>query len=242
MTQSLLTVANLRTGYGDLTVVWDVGLHVNPGSVTALLGRNGTGKTSTLRAIAGINPLLAGTLNFDGADLRGVPPHRRAAMGLSFVQEGKQIFRQRTVRENIALGAYSRRLKSHALQAQVEEACARFPALADRLDRPAGLLSGGQQQMLAIAQSLASKPRVLLLDEPSAGLSPALVAEVLQTITELRNEGMAIVLVEQSVDFALEVADRAVVIDLGRVTYTGQRSDPEFRPAVEGAYFAATNT
>lgn len=238
MNEPLLDVANLRTGYGDLTVVWDVSLQVFPGSVTALLGRNGTGKTSTLRAIAGLNPVMAGSVRFAGADIRSLASHRRAGLGLSFVQEGKQVFRQRTVRENIALGAYTRRVKGRELHRLVEAACVRFPALADRLDRPAGLLSGGQQQMLAIAQALAANPRVLLLDEPSAGLSPALVAEVLQAITELRDEGMGVVLVEQSVDFALEVADRAVVVDLGRVTHSGQRGDRDFKGAVERAYFA----
>jgi branched-chain amino acid transport system ATP-binding protein len=238
----VLEVRSIAGGYGDLRVVRDVSLTVEPGKITALLGRNGAGKTTTLRLVSGLNRLDAGAVVVDGRDVSRLPAHRRVAAGLGFVQEGKRIFRERTVRDNLALGAYSQRLSRGDLVARIDEAFTRFPALAAKRDTPAGFLSGGQQQMLAIGQALAARPRVLMLDEPTTGLAPAIVGEVFELVRELRQEGLGVLLVEQAVDFCLDVADDAVVVNLGRVVFSGPTGTAGIRTAVEAAYLGAELT
>ena len=193
-----LEVRSLSTGYADLKAVWDVSFSVDSGQMIAIVGRNGAGKTSTLRAIAGLNPCNAGSVILEGKDVSQLQPHKRSRAGISFVQEGKRIFRQRTVAENLVLGGAVHHSSKRVLTAHVDRAYDRFPILRERRNRRAGILSGGQQQMLAIAQALMAQPRVLLLDEPAAGLAPAIVSEVLEVASQLRDEGVAIVLVEQS--------------------------------------------
>jgi branched-chain amino acid transport system ATP-binding protein len=190
-----------------------------------------------MRAISGLNRAPGGSTLFRGEDISNLPPYARITRGIGYVQEGKRIFRSRTVEENLRLGAYTRRLSRRELDASLEAAYARFPVLGERRREPAGVLSGGQQQMLAIAQALGSEPQLLLLDEPSVGLAPALVKDVLVSVGELRDEGLAVLLVEQAVEVALEVADHVVVLDLGRVVHRGSRDDPDIHTAIENAYF-----
>ncbi|GAA2373116.1 ABC transporter ATP-binding protein [Dactylosporangium salmoneum] len=234
---STLELRQVACGYGDLRVVTDATLEVEAGSVTALLGRNGAGKTTTLRAVAGLNKITSGAATLDGTDLGPLPAYRRARAGIAYVQEGKRIFRSRTVEENLLLGTYAGQstARGRELMAQMYE---RFPLLAERRKLRAAQLSGGQQQMLAIAQALIADPRVLLLDEPSAGLAPAIVGQVLDVIRDLRTRGLAILLVEQAVEFALAAADRVVVLNLGRTVYSGQATDPGLREAIRRAYMA----
>lgn len=239
---ALLEVNAIAGGYGDITVVRDVSFTASAGQITAILGRNGAGKTTSLRIVSGLNPVMSGSILLAGADVSRLAPHTRAARGIAYVQEGKRIFRQRSVQENLMLGAYSKRIPRVQVMKKVDEAFERFPALAQKRDVAAGLLSGGQQQMLAIAQALVSGPKVLMLDEPTTGLAPAIVGELFDLIKVLRSDGMAVVLVEQAVDFCLSIADETVVINLGRVVYRGDAKNASTRDAVEAAYMGAEFT
>ena len=234
-----LVARGLAGGYGDLKVVRAVDVTVEAGSITALLGRNGAGKTTTLRIIAGLNRARAGSVELDGNDITGQRPHQRVRSGLAYVQEGKRVFRHLSVADNLLLGAYPLRLSRRDKGAEVERVLRRFPILAARRDVRAAELSGGQQQILAIAQALVSRPKVLLLDEPSAGLAPSIVNDVLEIVRELRGAGLAVLLVEQAVDFALAVADTAAVLNVGRTTYVGGTDSPELRAAIDEAYLGA---
>lgn len=228
----MLEVKGLVCGYGDITVVRDVSLSVPPGQVLALLGRNGAGKTTTLKAVSGLLRADAGEILVDAESIGSLPPYKRVTRGLAFVQEGKRIFRQRTVEENLVLGAFTARLKAKVLEERLQEAYQRFPVLRDKRHEAAGSLSGGQQQMLSIAQALMRRPGVLLLDEPSAGLAPAIVGEVYDTIAQLRDEGLAVLLVEQAVGWAASVADRIAVMSLGHKLYEGPATGPEAEAAI----------
>jgi branched-chain amino acid transport system ATP-binding protein len=234
---TLLEVHDLATGYGDIRAVWDVSLQVASGEVTVLLGRNGAGKTTTLRAVAGLNRADAGSITFDGRDITGLPAHRRVAAGIGLVQEGKRIFRRRTVEENLLLGGYTRGLSRRKLRAELDPVYAMFPVLADRRHTAAGQMSGGQQQMLAIGQALVAKPSLLMLDEPSGGLAPAIVAEVMAAVATLKETGIGVLLVEQAVTAAFEVADRVTVLDVGRVVLDRPASEISDAGALTEAYF-----
>jgi len=239
MTGNLLEIDDLTCGYGDLMVVREAGLRVAPASVTAVLGRNGAGKTTILRAVAGLLGVRTGTIRIDGQDVTGAPAHLRRSLGLGYVQENKRVFKRRTVEENLMLGLHGLGLRRREERERADEAYARFPVLAERRRRPAGLLSGGQQQMLAISQALAIRPRLLLLDEPSAGLAPSIVHEVLNVVRELRDrQGLGVLLVEQAVDTALGLADEVTVLDVGRVVHTGRVGEPGLRGVIEAAYLA----
>lgn len=227
-----LEVNDLTCGYGDITVVRDLSLMARPGEVTALLGRNGAGKTTTLKAIAGLIRADAGQILVEGTSVGKLPPYRRVSRGLAYVQEGKRVFRERTVEENLVLGAFTCRLRQREMETRVQGAFARFPVLEEKRAQAAGALSGGQQQMLSIAQALMRRPKVLLLDEPSAGLAPAIVGEVYETIAGLRDDGMTILLVEQAVGWAASVADRIAVLSLGRKLYEGDPTGPEAERAI----------
>ncbi|MEU3270247.1 ABC transporter ATP-binding protein [Saccharomonospora sp. NPDC006951] len=235
--EPLLSVDGLATGYGDIRAVWEVSLRVRAGEVTVLLGRNGAGKTTTLRAVAGLNKAESGSITFDGQDITGVPAHRRVGAGIAFVQEGKRVFRRRTVEENLLLGGYSTGKGKHKLRAELGPVYDMFPVLADRRRTVSGQLSGGQQQMLAIGQALMSKPSLLMLDEPSGGLAPSVVAEVMTTVSTLRASGIGVLLVEQAAAAALEVADQVTVLDVGKVVLDRPRAEVTDTDALLDVYF-----
>ncbi|MEV4604397.1 ABC transporter ATP-binding protein [Amycolatopsis sp. NPDC049253] len=217
MTDELLEVRALGSGYGDLRVLREVSLTVRAGAVTVVLGRNGAGKTTLLSTIAGLLRPFCGNVVLRGTDITKVPPSERARRGIALVQENKRVFKRRTVEQNLQLGGYSmpRRKVSEAISAAYD----RFPVLGEKRAQRAGELSGGQQQMLAIAQALMPGPALLMLDEPSAGLAPVIVDDVLATVTALKNEGLGILLVEQLVDKAMSVADDLVVVEHGRMQH-----------------------
>lgn len=240
MTGDVLAVRSVTSGYGDLTVVRDVSLTVAPGQITAVLGRNGAGKTTTLKTIAGLLPLSQGEILFDGEAITKVPAHARRRMGFGYVQENKRIFKKRTVEENLVLGLYRLGLARQEEQSRMDEVYDRFPILAERRRQTAGFLSGGQQQMLAIGQALLNRPRLLMLDEPSTGLAPSIVTEVMHTVQRLRDEGLAVLLIEQAVETALRVADSVVLLDVGRVVHTGPADEDGLRAIIQDAYMAAS--
>jgi branched-chain amino acid transport system ATP-binding protein len=211
----VLKVTDLSAGYGDIGVLSDVSLTAWEGSVTALFGSNGAGKTTLMSAITGLIRTSSGRIELCDVDISQKSAHSRSASGVALVQENKRIFHKRTVHENLILGGY--RLKRSERRTALETAYDRFPILRDKSNAKAGSLSGGQQQMLAIAQALMPRPKVLLLDEPSAGLAPIIVNELLQSIARMKDEGMAIVLVEQLVGQALSISDHVVALQHGRV-------------------------
>ncbi|MGH7828017.1 MAG: ABC transporter ATP-binding protein, partial [Candidatus Binatia bacterium] len=199
----LLKVSGLRIHYGAMEAVKGIDLELPAGEITTLLGANGAGKSTTLLALSGLLGASAGSIVFDGEELVGAAPHRIVARGLVQVPEGREILTTLTVRENLLLGAYRRRNPANEIAADLARMITLFPRLAERVDGPAGNLSGGEQQMLAIARALMAKPRLLLLDEPSMGLAPVLVREIFRTLSELHNDGLTIFLVEQNVRQAL---------------------------------------
>jgi branched-chain amino acid transport system ATP-binding protein len=237
--RSELTVAGVEAGYGDLTVLRGVTVRPQPGAVEVVLGRNGVGKTTLLGAIAGVVRVREGTVAVDGRDITGLAAHRRAAAGIALVQEGKRVFRQRTVMENVRLGTFTQPLSRRDRAALCEAVLGQLPMLAERARDLAGHLSGGQLQMLAIAQALAARPRVLLLDEPSAGLAPVVAAELFQRIRRLATDGMTIVLVEQLAAEAVAIADHITVLNGGRVVSSGPADRFRDDEVLRAAYLAA---
>jgi branched-chain amino acid transport system ATP-binding protein len=214
---SALDVAEVRFAYGDLVAVWDVSFSARAGAVTAVVGRNGAGKTTLMFGIAGVLPATAGTIRLAGRDVTRASSWDRSVAGLCLVPEGKRVFRELTVEENLAVGL-PRRLRGAERRERCNEVYERFPILAERRQQLAGALSGGQQQMLAIGSALAMRPRVLLVDEPSSGLAPTTVDTVMETLAQLKSEGIAIVLVEQMIeDVVTGIADEVVVVEQGRV-------------------------
>ncbi len=222
MSEALLSVKRLNVSYGGIHAVKGIDFMVNAGEQVTLIGANGAGKTSTVRAITGLKP-FEGDILFDGRSIRGVPPHRLLQQGLVMVPEGRGIFSRMTVLENLQMGAYARRDKA-AVRHDFERVCATFPRLNERLHQPAGLLSGGEQQMLAMGRALLSRPRLLILDEPSMGLAPIMVENIFAVIAGLRERGVALLLIEQNARLALEV-DRQRVGDGQRQPCSSWRID-----------------
>jgi branched-chain amino acid transport system ATP-binding protein len=233
---SALTVRGLEAGYGATRAIADISLDVRPGELVALIGGNGAGKTTLLKTIAGVLRPRAGSIRLDEEDIGGRPPWWVAHRGITLVPEGRGIFGDQTVRDNLALGALAARHRTTGDGDPTERALAPFPVLRTRLDEPAGRLSGGQQQMLALARGLMARPRVLLLDEPSLGLAPLLVREIFAALARLRTEGLTILLVEQMAAQALALADRAYVLASGRITVAGTAAEVRADPAVVQAY------
>ena len=231
----LLTVDHLSVFYGAVQALRDVSFHVEKGEIVTLIGSNGAGKSTTLRALSGVVRTEGGSIEHDGRSIAGLPSHRIARMGIAHVPEGRGIFDNMSVRENLEMGAYTRSSRK-----EVEESFGRvfalFPRLAERAAQIAGTLSGGEQQMLAIGRGLVQRPDLLLLDEPSMGLSPLLVGEIFRMIVEINKAGTTILLVEQNASMALAVADRAYVLETGEITLEGKASDLQEDPKVRAAY------
>jgi branched-chain amino acid transport system ATP-binding protein len=234
---SLLVLEQLQVSYGGIRAVKGVDLTVEPGELVCLIGANGAGKTTTLRAITGLVRAAAGRILYDGEDLAGRKVHEIARRGLALVPEGRGVFAQLTIEENLAMGAYSRS-DSKAVASDVERAFALFPRLKERRSQTAGTLSGGEQQMLAIARAMMSRPRLLLLDEPSMGLAPLMVEKIFEVIQAIASEGVTMLLVEQNARLALEVSHRGYVLEGGVVSLTGPAAsllgDPRIREAYLG--------
>jgi branched-chain amino acid transport system ATP-binding protein len=217
---SLLQIEGIDVFYGPAQALWQVSLSVENGQVASLIGANGAGKTTTLRALCGLVPLAAGRITYDGHLISGMPPHRISDLGISLVPEGRQLFPKMTVEENLTIGSYLARAKPQR-PANLARVYRIFPRLAERRMQTAETLSGGEQQMLAIGRALMQEPQLLILDEPSLGLAPALVQEIFKIIRELHGRGLTILLVEQNVHQALQVADVAFVLENGRVIMSG---------------------
>jgi len=232
--EPLLHVQGLHAGYGKVVVLNGVDLSVGRGEVVALLGPNGAGKTTLLRAVSGLLPWNAGSVRFDGANLGGVGPRATAQAGLAHVVEGHRIFTQQSVTDNLLLAAYD--LPRGERRTRIEEALAMFPEIAAKRHERGSALSGGQQQMLAVAQGLVRRPRLLMLDEPSAGLSPVLVDRVLTVVERLRDSGTAVLLVEQLIEKALRVASRVVALAQGHVVLQASTREAHLAQRLERAY------
>ncbi len=233
---SLLELGDVHVSYGNVKAVKGINLSVDDGEIVTLLGANGAGKTTTLRAISGLLRPQSGTIRFGELELQTMPAHRIVELGISHVPEGRKVFGTLTVEENLSLGAYKYRNDRERVRTGRERVYELFPRLAERKRQLAGTLSGGEQQMLAIGRGLMSDPRVLLLDEPSLGLAPKLVQEIFRTIYEINRQGVTILLVEQNARIALRLAERAYVLETGRITLTGESGELTRDPRVQQAY------
>jgi len=236
MTDALLSVTGLSVNYGHIEAVRDVNLALPAGQITTLVGANGAGKSTTLLALSGLIPKAGGKVMFDGHDVTALPAHKLVAAGLVQVAEGRATLTTLTVRENLELGAYTRRDGAAARASELERVFALFPRLKERENGLAGNLSGGEQQMLAIGRALMAKPRLLLLDEPSMGLAPIVVQGIFRTLREIHAGGLTIFLVEQNVRQALRIAERAYVLENGRVVLEGGGRELLDEPRVREAY------
>jgi len=236
---SLLEIKGLEVRYGGIRAVKGVDLVVDEGELVCLIGANGAGKTSTLKAICGMLPAAGGTLAYSGKAINGTPSFRLVRAGLVLVPEGRGIFGQLTVMENLAMGAFARD-DAAGVKADLDRMLALFPRLAERRSQSAGTLSGGEQQMLALGRALMSKPRLLLLDEPSMGLAPLMVAKIFEVVRRIAAEGVTILLVEQNAKLALEAASRGYVMESGVITLEGKAQDLLADPRVREAYLGET--
>lgn len=234
----MLSIRNLRVRYGPIEALHEVSLEVNEGEVVTLIGSNGAGKTTTLGAISGLLPLAGGQITFNGQDITSMQPHKRVPLGLVQVPEGRRIFGTMSVAENLDLGAYARTDRAN-LRGELDEIYALFPRLAERRNQAAGTMSGGEQQMLAVGRALMSRPKLLLLDEPSLGLAPLLVKEIFAVVKRIRDRGVTVMLVEQNAHMALEVADRAYVLETGHISMTGDAKTLAKDPRIKAAYLGA---
>lgn len=233
MSQPLLEVRNIDCYYGNICALHGVSLHLNEGEVLTLLGANGAGKSTTLRAICGLVKPRTGEIWFQGEPIHTVPAHSLVSRGLAMSPEGRQVFPRMTVMENLEMGAFSH---TEVCSAQLDRVLGLFPRLKERLKQPAGTLSGGEQQMLAIGRALMSQPKLLLLDEPSLGLAPLVVQQIFAIISEIHQQGISVLLVEQNAFQALKVGTRAYVLETGKVTLEGSAAELAENPKVREAY------
>jgi branched-chain amino acid transport system ATP-binding protein len=231
----VLEVKDIDVFYGDAQALFGLSLQVRQGEVVTLVGANGAGKTTALRAISGLRPVARGDIVFEGGSLVGVPAHRRAELGIALVPEGRELWQQLTVRENLELGAYGKAARRH-LRDSLDRVHELFPLVNERARQVAGSMSGGEQQIVAIARALMTRPRLLMFDEPSLGLAPVVVSQVFQIIRRLHAEGLTILLVEQNLKKALELADRGYVVETGSISMEGAAADLLTDPAIRSAY------
>jgi branched-chain amino acid transport system ATP-binding protein len=232
----MLELQAVEIAYGAIQAIRGVSIRVNAGEVVSIIGANGAGKTTLLKAIAGQLPLTAGKILFEGVDCGTSKAHKRVAGGMALSPEGRGVFSDQSVRDNLVLGAFTIRSKKQEVETRIEREFARFPRLKERQAQLAGTLSGGEQQMLAISRALMSNPKLLLLDEPSLGLAPRIAADIFRAIGELRETGVTIVLVEQMAKQALKASDRAYVLETGRIRLEGSGADLLQNPEVRAAY------
>lgn len=231
----MLKIDNINLYYGGIHALKDLSLEVKKGEIVTLIGANGAGKTSTLRAISGLEPIKSGTITYKDGNLKKVPPHKIVSLGLSHVPEGRKIFANLTVKENLELGAYLKKNKNE-IKSDMEMVFSKFPRLKEREKQQAGTLSGGEQQMLAIGRALMNRPEMLILDEPSMGLAPLVVKDIFDTIVEINKSGTTILLVEQNANMALSIANRAYVLETGRIVLSGKSSDLLNDDSIKSAY------
>ena len=232
---ALLEVSDIRARYGAIEALKGVSLTVEEGEVVTLIGSNGAGKSTTLRSISGLTPASAGTVTFDGEDITRVPAHEIVVRGIALSPEGRHCFSRMTVRENLELGAH-RRAKGPEIAEDLDRVFSLFPRLQERERQKAGTMSGGEQQMLAIGRALMARPKLLMLDEPSMGIAPILVARIYETIGEINKSGVAILLVEQNANYALDISRRGYVLETGKVVLLGESTKLRDDPEVQRAY------
>ncbi len=232
---ALLEVKNLEVCYGVIRALKGINFEVNQGEIVSLIGANGAGKTTTMQSIMGLIPIKNGSVVYDGKEINKVPGHKLISMGMSQVPEGRRVFQELTVYENLVLGAYAQKDKKR-IKEDIDEICTRFPRLGERKKQIAGTLSGGEQQMLAMGRAMMSHPKLLMLDEPSMGLSPLLVDQVFEIIKDYHKSGVTILLVEQNAKKALSISDRAYVLETGSITMQGKASEMLNDESVKKAY------
>ena len=231
-----LEIKDLRVHYGKIEAIKGVSVRVNQGEIVTLIGANGAGKTTILKTISGLRPISSGSITFDGKDINKIPAHKRVDLGISQVPEGRGIFPGMSVLENLEMGKFNRKDRKSEMQEDLDRIYFLVPRLKERTAQAGGTLSGGEQQMLAIGRALMSKPRLLLLDEPSMGLAPMLIAQIFTIIKEINAEGISVLLVEQNATQALRTAHRGYVLETGYVVKTGTGNDLLVDPAVRAAY------
>ena len=234
---SMLKVEDLHVYYGSIHAIKGVSFEVNEGEIVTLIGANGAGKSTTLNTVAGLMKPRSGSITFEGQQVAGMPASKIVPQGMALCPEGRRVFQQMTVRENLEMGGYTR--PAGEISASLDDVFERFPRLKERHRQVAGTLSGGEQQMLAMGRALMSKPRLLMLDEPSMGLAPLLVEQIFDIIGELNRAGTTILLVEQNAQMALSIADRAYVLETGRITMEGKASELLHNDAVRKAYLGS---
>ena len=232
---ALLEVKDLQVNYGVIRAIKGISFEVNEGEIVSLIGANGAGKTTTMQSIMGLIPIKGGTVIYDGKAINKIPGHKLISMGMSQVPEGRRVFQELTVYENLIMGAYTQKNKKQVKE-DIEAVYERFPRLHERKNQIAGTLSGGEQQMLAMGRAIMSRPKLLMLDEPSMGLSPLLVDQVFDIIKELHKSGTTILLVEQNANKALEISDRAYVLETGSITFSGTGKELATSDEVRKAY------
>jgi branched-chain amino acid transport system ATP-binding protein len=231
-----LEIEDLRVHYGKIEAIKGVSVVVNQGEIVTLIGANGAGKTTILKTISGLRPVSSGSISFDGKDINKIPAHERVDLGISQVPEGRGIFPGMTVLENLEMGKFNRKDRKAEMDEDLDRIYTLFPRLKERTAQAGGTLSGGEQQMLAMGRALMARPKVLLLDEPSMGLAPQMIANIFRIITEINKQGVTILLVEQNAQQALQRADRAYILETGNVTKEAAASDLLNDPAVREAY------
>ncbi|AOJ25598.1 MULTISPECIES: ABC transporter ATP-binding protein [Burkholderia] len=235
MAAAMLKIKGLQVNYGGIQAVKGVDMEVRQGELVTLIGANGAGKTTTMKAITGLKPYSAGDIEYDGKSIKGIPPHELLKRGLAMVPEGRGIFARMSIIENMQMGAYLRN-DTEQIKKDVDRMFGFFPRLKERASQLAGTLSGGEQQMLAMSRAILSKPKLLLLDEPSMGLSPIMVEKIFEVVREISKEGITVLLVEQNARLALQAADRGYVMDSGTVTMEGDAKQMLDDPKVRAAY------